>query len=79
MTFTSQPWYSYYANSAPRWGLTPLQDQQLAGIIMWMPGGAVFTLLTIGCFAAWLRSLEKRDILRTKKEISKKARFDGSG
>ena len=60
MTFTSQPWYSYYAVHALPWGLTSLQDQQLAGLMMWMPGGAVFTLLTIGYFAAWLRALEKR-------------------
>ncbi|MGE5376527.1 MAG: cytochrome c oxidase assembly protein, partial [Bacteroidota bacterium] len=60
MTFTSQPWYSIYGNSAPNWGLSALQDQQLAGLIMWMPGGAVFTLLTIGYFAAWLRAMEKR-------------------
>jgi putative membrane protein len=59
MTFTSQPWYSAYAASTPAWGLSPLQDQQLAGLIMWMPGGAVFTLLTIGYFAAWLRAMEK--------------------
>jgi putative membrane protein len=60
MTFTSQPWYSIYGNSAPNWGLSALQDQQLAGLIMWMPGGAVFTLLTIGYFAAWLKAMEKR-------------------
>jgi putative membrane protein len=60
MTFTSEPWYLSYAASTPVWGLSPLQDQQLAGLIMWMPGGAVFTLLTIGHFASWLRAMEKR-------------------
>jgi putative membrane protein len=60
MTFTSQPWYSDYAASVMRWGLTPLQDQQLAGLIMWILGGTVFTLLTIGYFAAWLHALEQR-------------------
>ena len=60
MTFSDQPWYPYYAAYTPTWGLTPLQDQQIAGLIMWMPGGAVFTLLTIGYFALWMRALEKR-------------------
>jgi putative membrane protein len=85
MTFTTQPWYSYYADSAPRWGLTPLQDQQLAGIIMWMPGGAIFTLLTIGYFAAWLRALEKRsealqkrNLMLKNKGLDQKARLDGN-
>jgi putative membrane protein len=62
MTFTSQPWYPYYAGSVAPWGFTPLQDQQLAGLIMWMPGGAIFTLLTILYFAAWLRALEQRSV-----------------
>ena len=62
MTFTSRPWYSYYAASDTRWGLTPLEDQQLAGVIMWLPGGAVFTLLTVGYFAAWLHALEERSV-----------------
>jgi putative membrane protein len=62
MTFTEQPWYPDYAASAARWGLTPLQDRQIAGLIMWVPGGAVFTLLTIAYFAAWLRALEKHSV-----------------
>jgi putative membrane protein len=60
MTFTFQPWYPNYAASVTRWGLTTLQDQQLAGLIMWIFAGTVFTLLTIGHFAAWLRALEQR-------------------
>lgn len=76
MTFTTQAWYPAYAVSTTTWGLTPLEDQQLAGLIMWMPGGAIFTLLTIGHFAAWLRALEQRsvqlrkqDALRTHQEL----------
>lgn len=59
MTFTERPWYPYYATVTNPFSLAPLQDQQLAGLIMWIPGGAVFTLLTIACFAAWLRALER--------------------
>jgi len=62
MTFTSQPWYSDYSASVIRWGLTPLQDQQFAGLVMWIFGGTVFTLLTIGYFAAWLHALERRSL-----------------
>ena len=77
MTFTSQPWYSDYSASVMRWGLTPLQDQQLAGLVMWIFGGTVFTLLTIGYFAAWLHALElrslqqlhRRDALRAHHEL----------
>ncbi len=68
LTFSSQPWYPYYTTVINPWGLTPLEDQQLAGIIMWVPGGAVFTLLTIGYFAAWLQSMEKRAAERRPSE-----------
>ena len=75
MTFTSQPWYPYYATFTNPWGLTPLEDQQLAGLMMWIPAGTVFTLLTIGYFAAWLRALERRslqlqhrNLLRTRQQ-----------
>lgn len=62
MTFSNEPWYAYYTAFEPAWGLSPLQDQQLAGLIMWIPGGAVFTLLTIVYFAAWLRAMEQHSI-----------------
>ncbi|MGE5073049.1 MAG: cytochrome c oxidase assembly protein [Anaerolineae bacterium] len=60
MTFTVQPWYPYYVRSSASWGLTALADQQLAGLIMWIPGGMVFAALTIGYFAAWLHSMDQR-------------------
>lgn len=60
MTFASSPWYSFYEKTAAHWGLTALQDQQMGGLIMWIIGGAVLTLLDIGYFGAWLRALEKR-------------------
>jgi putative membrane protein len=69
MTFTSRPWYPSYATLVIPWGLTPLQDQQLAGLIMWMPGGFILTVLTIGYFAAWLRALEQRDSFRAPQEL----------
>lgn len=42
MAFAQSPWYAGYAQLglAP-FGLTPAEDQQLAGLIMWIPGGLV--------------------------------------
>jgi cytochrome c oxidase assembly factor CtaG len=36
------------------WGLTRLEDQQLAGAIMWVPGGFVYLGAGVALFAAWL-------------------------
>jgi len=39
---------------APRvWGLTPLEDQQLGGLIMWIPGGLVFYVVMSIVFFKW--------------------------
>lgn len=40
MALAQSPWYSAYAalDLTPE-GLSPVQDQQLAGVIMWVPGG----------------------------------------
>lgn len=64
LTFSGLPWYPFYAQSVTAWGLSPLQDQQLAGLVMWLPGGALFTLLTVLYFGAWLNVLEQRTAAR---------------
>ncbi|WP_447756376.1 cytochrome c oxidase assembly protein [Sphingopyxis fribergensis] len=43
ITFAASPLYAPHAASTLAWGLTPLEDQQLAGLIMWAPA-AVFYL-----------------------------------
>jgi len=58
LTFSSQTWYPFYSASSFM-GLTPLGDQQLAGVIMWLPGGILFTLLMVVYFGLWLRMIEK--------------------
>jgi cytochrome c oxidase assembly factor CtaG len=42
MALSASPWYSgYAAMGMTPFGLTPEEDQQLAGLIMWVPGGLV--------------------------------------
>lgn len=38
LTFAQRPFYLEHLAHAERFGLTALQDQQLAGLIMWVPG-----------------------------------------
>jgi putative membrane protein len=53
-------WYPAYGEAAPLWGLTPLEDQQLAGLIMWVPGGLSYLLATVWLTVDWLRVSEAR-------------------
>jgi cytochrome c oxidase assembly factor CtaG len=36
------------------WGLTPLEDQQLAGIIMWVPAGTIYAGAVLVLVAIWI-------------------------
>lgn len=50
-----RPWYAPYA-AAP----DALEDQQLAGLIMWVPGGVVLALTALLLFWRWLDDMERR-------------------
>ena len=64
LTFTHRVLYPVYSDSTASWGLTPLEDQQLGGLIMWVPAGLVYILAALVMFAGWLRESERRAIKR---------------
>ena len=44
-----------YGSGEPRvFGLTPLQDQQLGGLVMWVPGGLAYIIAGLAIVAHWL-------------------------
>jgi putative membrane protein len=55
MALAPRVWYSDYEGSTTAWNLTPLQDQQLAGLIMWMPACMIYAVVAALVFALWLR------------------------
>ena len=52
--------YGSYVGTAPLWNLTALQDQQLGGLIMWVPSGTLLTLIGLALLASWLRESDRR-------------------
>src|SRR5919204_3117652 len=52
--------YPLYESTTARFGLTPLEDQQLAGLLMWVPASLVFIAAGLYFFAAWVRESERR-------------------
>jgi putative membrane protein len=60
MAFSQSPWYVGYARlgMAP-FGLTPAEDQQLAGLIMWIPGGLVHALAALALVPAMLATRDR--------------------
>ncbi|HWR15931.1 MAG TPA: cytochrome c oxidase assembly protein [Terriglobales bacterium] len=73
MTFTQQIWYPIYDGRTHEFHLTPLEDQQLGGLIMWIPAGVVFIILGLWLMAAWLRESEKRVGYTRAEEVSRGA------
>ena len=60
ITFAPTAWYPSYASTAPAWDLTALEDQQLGGLVMWVPAGLVYVLAALVLLAAWLRAAPGR-------------------
>jgi cytochrome c oxidase assembly factor CtaG len=42
LTLSSEPYYRTFLDSPSLWGLSPLGDQQLAGLLMWVVGGLLY-------------------------------------
>jgi putative membrane protein len=57
MAFSMSPWYpAYAAMGMSGIGLDPTTDQQLAGLIMWIPGGLVHGAAALGLLYQWLKT-----------------------
>jgi putative membrane protein len=49
------PLFPNQTSVATEWGLTPLEDQQLAGLIMWVPAGIVYAGAALALAALWIQ------------------------
>lgn len=64
ITFASRPLYPSYAvlfaRGQGRWAESALADQQLAGLLMWVPAGLIYLVAGLLLVALWLRRMERR-------------------
>jgi cytochrome c oxidase assembly factor CtaG len=67
MTLAPRVLYTAQTATAHDWGLTPLEDQQLAGLIMWVPAGTIYAGAVLALTAIWIRHSsnihERRDAI----------------
>ena len=60
LTVAPSVWYREYTSRAGGSHHAALADQQLAGLLMWIPAGVIFILLGLALFAAWMGEAERR-------------------
>ena len=62
LTFAGEPLFRAHLLTTAAWGLSPLEDQQLGGVIMWIPAGAIFLAAILWAVASTLRRAEHRTL-----------------
>lgn len=58
LTFAGHPLFYRHLLTSSLWGLTPLRDQQLGGVLMWVPGIALFVFAAVRSLSRLWRALE---------------------
>jgi putative membrane protein len=59
MVFAPQALCTMPGENAAAFGITPLQDQQIAGLLMWVPANIVFFSIATWLFALWISDAPK--------------------
>ena len=54
LMFSTRQWYPAYGPTTGSWGLTPLEDQQVGGLIMAIPPIAVYLASFLTLFGRWV-------------------------
>ncbi|UUX95249.1 cytochrome c oxidase assembly protein [Aquabacterium sp. J223] len=60
IAFATRPLYAPHFASTIAWGVTPLEDQQLAGIVMWAPGSLGYLGAALWIGWRWMRAERDR-------------------
>jgi putative membrane protein len=63
LTFTP-PLYAPYIHGQHLWGLSPETDQQLGGLLMWVPGNILFIVYVSILFIRWMQAQDEQQRIR---------------
>nr|WP_256515202.1 cytochrome c oxidase assembly protein [Alsobacter ponti] len=59
LTLLPRALYAVHFGTTAPWGLSPLEDQQLGGLVMWVPGGVLLTVHAVLALSVTLRRMER--------------------
>lgn len=60
LALAQRVWYPQQTSPVAPFALTPLEDQALAGLFMWVPSGFIFVGIGLALCAAWLGEAARR-------------------
>jgi putative membrane protein len=69
LTVAGEVWYPIYATRALEQGVDAVDDQRLAGLVMWVPAGTVLALAALALFAAWLGESARRVAIAERRRL----------
>ena len=69
ISFARHPWYPAYATRVAAWHMSPIADQQLAGLIMWIPASVAYLVAALLLMRRWLRDSEWRVSAREQEAL----------
>ena len=61
LTFAAHPLYQPYVVAPRIWGSTPLGDQQLGGLIMWLPSNVPYVIALSAMFIQWVSEHDRAE------------------
>ncbi len=63
IAFAQTPIYTYYATIPRAWGMTPIADQRLGGVIMWIPGSMMYLLAALILITRLIQAEDQKPLL----------------
>lgn len=69
MTFARSPWYAEHVTGVQAWGISALEDQHLAGMLMWVPSSLVYVGFVVVMLAQWIEQRDRQDLLPALERI----------
>jgi cytochrome c oxidase assembly factor CtaG len=69
LTLSRQPWYARQGEFALQHGLTPIEDQQLAGLVMWVPAGLAYTAAALVFAGIWISSSSRSTLSGNREAV----------
>ena len=73
-TLSSGVIYDHYLSTPEHWGMTALEDQTMAGVIMWVPGNLIYLNALTAIFFTWAAKEDKQAVTAARHRPRRRAR-----